>query len=171
VTSLYVTHDLEEALAMSDQIVVMRSGHIEQRGRPAEIYDYPRTEFVADFVGSANLIRGRVKPELAVNGFIALEADGGHIVHGVAHGRQVGSEATFSVRTVHLRLDAAAPNRAQNVWPVTVKRIVFLGDLTQVQVLWGGRELSVRCTSLGGIRENETAFLCADPENCVLLEG
>ena len=62
VTSVYVTHDLEEALAMSDQIVVMRRGHIEQNGSPAEIYNYPRTEFVADFVGSANLIARPVAP-------------------------------------------------------------------------------------------------------------
>ena len=59
ITSLYVTHDLEEALAMSDQIVVMRAGIIEQSGTPGEIYNFPRTAFVADFVGSANLIRGR----------------------------------------------------------------------------------------------------------------
>src|SRR6202790_4972988 len=49
ITSVYVTHDLEEALAMSDQIVVMRRGHIEQNGSPSEIYNYPRTAFVADF--------------------------------------------------------------------------------------------------------------------------
>ena len=60
VTSLYVTHDLEEALAMSDRIVVMRAGVVEQSGTPAEIYNYPRTAFVADFVGSANLIGGDV---------------------------------------------------------------------------------------------------------------
>src|SRR5689334_13690347 len=56
ITSIYVTHDLEEALAMSDHIVVMRSGQIEQAGTPGEIYNLPRTAFVADFVGSSNLI-------------------------------------------------------------------------------------------------------------------
>ena len=59
ITSVYVTHDLEEALAISDRIVVMRDGIIEQIGTSAEIYDLPRNRFVADFVGSANLIRGR----------------------------------------------------------------------------------------------------------------
>src|SRR6476469_5142972 len=67
ITSVYVTHDLEEALAMSDNIIVMRSGNIEQSGPPAEIYNFPRTEFVADFVGSANLIRGHMRPDLASN--------------------------------------------------------------------------------------------------------
>ncbi|PYM56717.1 MAG: polyamine ABC transporter ATP-binding protein [Candidatus Rokuibacteriota bacterium] len=64
ITSVYVTHDLEEALAISDRIIVMRDGAIEQVGTPAEIYDRPRNTFVADFVGSANLIRGRRRPDL-----------------------------------------------------------------------------------------------------------
>ena len=59
VTSVYVTHDLEEALAMSDRIVVMRDGVIEQAGTPTEIYARPRNAFVADFVGSSNLVRGQ----------------------------------------------------------------------------------------------------------------
>ena len=147
VTSVYVTHDLEEALAMSDQIVVMRAGQIEQSGPPDAIYNFPRTAFVADFVGSANLITGRLRPDLSGDGLIAVECDGGHIVHGVAHGRQAAGQPVLSVRTVHLRLEAARPAGQRNVWPVTVKRSVFLGDLTELHVDWGGRELVVRCTA------------------------
>ncbi len=79
VTSLYVTHDLEEALAMSDRIVVMRAGRIEQIGGPGEIYNYPRTAFVADFVGSANLIAGRLRPDLSGDGLVALQTASGHV--------------------------------------------------------------------------------------------
>src|SRR5437016_5672086 len=61
VTSLYVTHDQEEALAISDRVVVMNVGGIEQLGTPEDIYNRPRTRFVADFVGSANLIAGTVR--------------------------------------------------------------------------------------------------------------
>src|ERR1043165_3395397 len=60
ITSVYVTHDLEEALAMSDHIVVMRDRLIAQVGTPHEIYNRPRNAFVADFIGSANLVRGRL---------------------------------------------------------------------------------------------------------------
>ena len=80
VTSVYVTHDLEEALAMSDRIVVMRDGVIEQAGTPTEIYARPRNAFVADFVGSSNLVRGRLRPDLARDGLIALETTSGEIV-------------------------------------------------------------------------------------------
>jgi iron(III) transport system ATP-binding protein len=171
VTSVYVTHDLEEALAMSDQIIVMRGGNIEQSGSPGEIYNFPRTDFVADFVGSSNLIRGRTRPDLAADGLIALETDAGHVIHGVAHGRRTAADAVMSVRTVHLRLDETLPPGKLNIWPVTVKRAVFLGDLTQVHLDWGGKELVVRRTALDGLAEGQHAFLSVDPQRCVLLES
>src|SRR6187551_673655 len=96
ITSVYVTHDLEEALAMSDRIVVMKDGLIAQVGSPLEIYNHPRNAFVADFVGSANLIRGRNRTDLAMGDTVALETAAGHIVHGMAHGRPAGAEITFS---------------------------------------------------------------------------
>ncbi|HEY1411783.1 MAG TPA: ABC transporter ATP-binding protein [Rhodopila sp.] len=171
VTSVYVTHDLEEALAMSDQIVVMRRGHIEQRGSPAEIYNFPRTEFVADFVGSANLIRGQLQPKPSGDGLVALKADSGHIVHGISHGRIPASNPVLSVRTVHLQLSAHRPDGQVNVWPVTIRRSVFLGDITQVHVEWGGRELVIRQTAAGTWTEGAPAWLSIAPENCVLLES
>ena len=170
VTSVYVTHDLEEALAMSDRIVVMRAGHIEQSGSPGEIYNYPRTAFVADFVGSANLISGRLRPDLATDGRIALEADGGNILYGDPHGRRPGPNPVMSVRTVHLQLSVAPPAASVNVWPIVVRRAIFLGDLTQVHVDWGGRELVIRQTAAGTLAEGATAYLSIEPGHCVLLE-
>jgi iron(III) transport system ATP-binding protein len=155
---------------MSDQIVVMRRGHIEQNGSPGEIYNFPRTEFVADFVGSANLIAGRLRPDLSKDGLVVLEADGGHILHGVSHGRAPRPNPVMSVRTVHLRLTAARVDAAVNVWPVVVRRTVFLGDMTQVHVEWGGRELVVRQTTADGWKEGDGGWLSIAPGNCVLLE-
>ncbi len=171
VTSVYVTHDLEEALAMSDRIVVMRRGHIEQNGSPGEIYNYPRTAFVADFVGSANLIAGRLRPDLSGDGRVALQADGGHVVHGVSHGRTPGANPVMSVRTVHLLLSAGRPDIQVNAWPVVVRRCVFLGDMTQVHVEWGGRELVIRQTIAGAWAAGDAAWLSIAPSNCVLLEA
>jgi iron(III) transport system ATP-binding protein len=170
ITSVYVTHDLEEALAMSDRIVVMRDGVIEQIGSPAEIYGTPRTAFVADFVGSSNLIRGRVRPDLAEGGLIAIEASSGHVVHGVTQGRPLGVEAVLSVRTVHLRLTFERPAGEHNVWPVKVHHCVFQGDFSQVNVTWGDRDLVVRSAALEPIPEGRDAFLSADPRRCILLE-
>jgi ABC-type Fe3+/spermidine/putrescine transport system ATPase subunit len=170
ITSVYVTHDLEEALAISDRIVVMRDGVIEQIGTPGEIYDLPRNTFVADFVGSANLIRGRHRPDLERDGLIVLETPGGAVVHGTAFGRRVGAEALFSIRTVHLRLAREAPASARNAWPARVKRRVFQGDFTQYHVEWDGREVVVRCATTDPIDEGAPVHLTVEPRHCVLLE-
>src|SRR5262245_36391958 len=170
ITSVYVTHDLEEALAISDRIVVMRDGLIEQIGTSAEIYDLPRNTFVADFVGSANLVRGRRRPDLERDGMIVLETPTGELVHGTAYGRQTGAEALFSVRTVHLRLMKERPPASLNVWPVRIRHRVFQGDLTQYHVDWAGREIVVRCTTTDPLGENDQAYVSVEPRHCVLLE-
>ena len=170
VTSLYVTHDLEEALAMSDSIVVMRTGMVEQSGTPAEIYDYPRTEFVADFIGSANLVSGEVVNSDDRGGTVVIRTAGGNVVHGVTHGRPVGARGTLSIRTVHFKLAAERPAGAINVWPARIVRSVFLGDLTQVHVDWGGQEIVVRQIGPPIAAAGEVAFLKAAPSQCALLE-
>jgi ABC-type Fe3+/spermidine/putrescine transport system ATPase subunit len=169
-TSLYVTHDLEEALAMSDRIIVMRAGLVEQAGTPAEIYDFPRTAFVADFVGSANLISGQVTAGDTPPGRVTLRTRDGHAITGVTLGRPVGTEATLSVRTVHMRVQAAPPEASVNVWPVTIVRSVFLGDFTQIHLRWGSQEVVVRQVGPACAGAGETAYLHVPPERCALLE-
>lgn len=84
VTSVYVTHDQEEALAISDRVIVMNVGVIEQIGTPEDIYNRPRNRFVADFVGSANLIKGRAVGAKGPNGAVMFEAEGGVTLKAVA---------------------------------------------------------------------------------------
>jgi iron(III) transport system ATP-binding protein len=168
ITSVYVTHDLEEALAISDRIVVMRDGVIEQVGTPAEIYDRPRNTFVADFVGSANLIRGRRRTDLERDGSVVIETPSGVLVHGTAGGQPAGAEALMAVRTV--RLDRARPAADVNVWPARVRQRVFQGDFTQYHVDWDGRTLIVRSAAPEPVNEGEEVFVSAEPRHCVLLE-
>jgi ABC-type Fe3+/spermidine/putrescine transport system ATPase subunit len=170
ITSVYVTHDLEEALAISDRIVVMRDGVVEQIGSPAEIYDRPRNTFVADFVGSANLIRGRRRPDLERDGLVVIQTSGGALVHGTASPRPPGDEALMAVRTVRLRLDRTRPDGALNAWPGRIRRRVFQGDFTQYHVEWDGRELIVRSATSDPVAEGDQVFISADPRYCVLLE-
>ena len=170
ITSVYVTHDLEDALAISDRIIVMRDGIVEQIGTPSQIYDLPRNAFVADFVGSANLIRGRRRPELDQGGLVVLETPGGALVHGMAHGRLAGAEALFSARTVHLQLSRERPAAAHNVWPAQVRSRVFQGDFTQYHLDWDGRQLVLRCVTADPVAEGTELFLSVDPRHCVLLE-
>lgn len=171
ITSVYVTHDQEEALAISDRVIVMNVGIIEQIGTPNDIYDTPRNAFVADFVGAANLIRGRVRPESRSNGLLALETPGGNLVHGVTHGRTPDSDAAFSVRTVYPLLSRTRPPVDLNCWPVQVRRRVFLGDFIQYLLGWEDRELVARRSPTELFEVGEEVYLSIDPEHCVLLEG
>ena len=169
ITSVYVTHDLEEALAMSDRIVVMRDGLIEQTGTPDEIYRLPSNAFVADFVGSANLIRGRHRRDLDAGGLIALETSAGQIVYGMAYGRAVEADAVVSVRTVHLKLSTEPPAAAQNVWRVPVEQTVFQGDFTQVHVGWGGQHLVARCAAMEPLAIGQDVYISVEPRHVVVL--
>ena len=92
ITSVYVTHDQEEALAISDRVIVMHAGSVEQIGTPNEIYDAPRSAFVADFVRAANLIRGKLRRDRTPEGLVVLETASGVCVHGYEKGRHVGAE-------------------------------------------------------------------------------
>jgi iron(III) transport system ATP-binding protein len=171
ITSLYVTHDLEEALAMSDRIVVMRDGLVEQTGTPDEIYSLPRSAFVADFIGSANLIRGRHRRDLDGDGLFALETADGLLIYGMTHGRAVEDDMVVSLRTVHLSLSAERPAGERNVWPVRVEKSVFQGDFTQVHLAWGGQRLIARCAAMEPLAAGSALYLAVEPRRVVLLGG
>lgn len=171
ITSVYVTHDQEEALAISDRVIVMNTGIIEQIGTPGEIYDTPRTAFVADFVGAANLLRGTTWPDPAATGLVVLETATGVRVHGCDHGRPVGRTGAFSVRTVYPWLSRERPAEMLNVWEVGIDRRVFLGDFVQYLVRWGGEQLVIRRPPLERFEEGETVYMGIAPEHCVLLEA
>lgn len=171
ITSVYVTHDQEEALAISDRVIVMHTGSIEQIGTPHEIYDTPRSAFVADFVGAANLIHGTLRRDPTRPGLVVLTTPAGALVYGDENGRNAGAEGAFSVRTVYPRLSRAQPEATENVWPVAITRRVFLGDFVQYLVAWGGSQFVVRRPPTEHFDEGEQVYLSVDPEHCVLLEA
>ena len=171
VTSLYVTHDLEEALAMSDNIIVMRSGNIEQI-RPAG----GNLQLSADRVrgGFCRLRQSHQRahraPDLASNGSIAVESNNGSIVYGTTHGRARGCAVPIGARGA-FSLHSERPAGDRNIWPVSVHRSIFLGDLTQVHVSGATVELIVRQTGMKPWVDGQPAYLSADPRHCVLLES
>jgi spermidine/putrescine transport system ATP-binding protein len=102
ITFVYVTHDQEEALALSDRIAVMNRGRIEQLGTPEELYDRPRTRFVADFIGTTNLLAGTVESVAGGSAVLELEA-GGRCVVG-ADGLAPGAAVEVAIRPEALEL-------------------------------------------------------------------
>ena len=145
ITSVYVTHDLEEALAISDRVVVMRDGVIEQVGTPGEIYDRPRNTFVADFVGSANLIRGRRRPDLEQDGLVVIETPSGR------SSTEPPSTAGAAPRRSWPSAPCASASRAPspgsvNVWPAASGSACSTATSLQYHLDWDGRRL----IALGG---------------------
>lgn len=102
-TFLYVTHDQESAMSMSDRVAVMRDGRIVESGTPEELYTRPRTTFVADFFGDANLLSATVQARR--NGHVTVTAAGGRFEADDDDDRQPGDGATVMVRPEDLRLD------------------------------------------------------------------
>jgi ABC-type Fe3+/spermidine/putrescine transport system ATPase subunit len=147
----------------------MRDGLIEQTGTPDEIYRLPNSAFVADFVGSANLIRGRHRADLDADGLTALQTAAGHIVYGMAYQRAVGDELVVSVRTVHLRISTEPPAAAQNVWRVPVQQTVFQGDFTQVHLGWGEQHLIARCAAMEPLAAGRQVYITVEPRHVVVL--
>src|ERR671939_899934 len=105
-TFVYVTHDQEEALAMSDRIAVMNGGRVEQTGSPREIYEHPRTAFVADFIGSLNALELRID-ELVGGYAVARLGEGERVVFPVGAGRRAGEQVRVAVRPERVRIGPA----------------------------------------------------------------
>jgi spermidine/putrescine transport system ATP-binding protein len=130
ITFIYVTHDQEEALTMSDRIAVMSEGRIEQIGSPREIYDAPATGFVAGFIGAANLLPAVVRD---VDGTaVTVELAGGHRVTVPAGSGAAAAGSTVSVmlRPERLRLAESAPPDGESL-PVTLEQSVFRGPVVR----------------------------------------
>ncbi|MFN8525280.1 MAG: ABC transporter ATP-binding protein [Chloroflexota bacterium] len=166
VTSIYVTHDQEEALAISDRIIVMNGGKIEQMGTPTEIYDRPRTAFVADFVGASNILAGEIVGGNG-NGHVSFQT--GRATLTVPSPVGPGASA-ISVRTVYPDLTRRSPEDQTNTFPAIVARRVFLGDSVQYFLDWPGGELSVRKLPVDLLQEGESIFVRIAPEVCVFVE-
>jgi len=140
-TFVYVTHDQEEALTMSDRIVLMRQGRIAQIGTPRELYDRPASRYVADFIGDTNLLAGTVVESA---GGVATMRIGDVTLRGLCDGAQpVGREAWLTVRPEAIRLiDGPAAPAGQNTVAGTVNDAVYAGSALRVHVtLPGGQRL------------------------------
>jgi spermidine/putrescine transport system ATP-binding protein len=133
-TFVYVTHDQEEALAMSDRIAVMNGGQVEQIGSPREIYTRPQTAFVADFIGSLNVLELRVD-ELVGDYAVTRLDDGERVVVAAGSGVQVGDEVRVAMRPEQVQLSpAAASPDGGSFLRGRIAEVVFLGMYTQFHV-------------------------------------
>jgi ABC-type Fe3+/spermidine/putrescine transport system ATPase subunit len=142
VTTIYVTHDQEEALTMSDRIAVMRAGRIEQVGAPRDIYETPATVFVASFIGNTNLLTGKSR------GGAAVECAGVTLVT-AGPPAAAGEPTTVAVRPERIRLDGSPG--LDNEVAATVTHVVYQGETVRyLLAIDGGLEL--QAVEIGRVR-------------------
>jgi len=164
-TTVYVTHDQSEAMTTADVICVMNLGKIEQAGSPEDIYDRPRSEFVARFIGMSNVLKGKALDNDRVSfAGVPLRVTGDPL--------QPNAEAAVSIRQHQIELLAAEPADKNNVVPAKVIRQVFLGSSRDYMVeAQDGTQLRIVTEADGSIAPGAPVWLRMPPERCRALAG
>ena len=163
-TTVYVTHDQSEAMTTSDLIAVMNLGKIEQLGSPEEIYDRPRSEFVARFIGSSNIVKGKALDATHVEvAGVALRCNGDPLLP--------AATTALSIRQHEITLSAGQP-AGDNTVPATVVRHVFLGNSRDYMVeLADGTQLRVVTSAEQNVPQGDKVWLHLPPQRCRVLVG
>jgi len=168
IATIYVTHDQSEALVIADRIAVMNRGVIEQTGTPQEIYERPRSKFVASFIGGANCLAGQlVAPGLVRCGQLQFRAlDGG--------GLNAGDEVVLCIRPHAVKVHRIRPEGAAdaNLAGGRLLQQAYLGDLQDIRIaLPGGAQLRALTPSGKSYQPGEEVFVELPLEHCYLLQS
>lgn len=166
ITSVFVTHDQEEALEVADRVVVMNAGQIEQIGAPEEVYNHPATPFVYNFLGNVNLFRGRIEDNKIHVGGMTMELPAGT--------QQDAESATVYVRP-HL-LDLEPLPRHQNHFRARIKHINAAGPQVKIELTteWGDPlhvEISQERYRALGLQRELDVFVTPKEKNTVSVQG
>ena len=170
ITAIYVTHDQSEALVMSDEIIVMSKGKIEQRGGPVEIYSKPVNEYVSNFIGVANLLKAKVTDASDGRGQVEV-AQNGHAISvpcQLGPGISTGDDAVLSVRPENVRAEREGSADANLEGEVT--HAIFLGSYVDCRVQWGDFEWKVIAHPRARLRAGEKVYLHFDPEHTLAVQ-
>jgi putrescine transport system ATP-binding protein len=177
VTFVVVTHDQEEAMTLASRIGVMNRGEIVQIGTPRQIYEFPATRFVADFIGSVNLFDGRLVEDEPDHVRVACEAFPNlvYVDHGVS--APPNSQLWVAIRPEKIALERTQPEGADNWVRGVIKEIAYMGDLSIYMVsVAGGREVRVTQTNVArkgaeAFTWGEEVYLSWDPSSPVVGTG
>jgi putative spermidine/putrescine transport system ATP-binding protein len=168
---VYVTHDQDEALSMSDEIAIMRAGRLVQSGPPGALYDRPRTRFVADFLGRSNFLSGRVAGPAPAGFTIAC---GGVALAQAGDAPPAGAEATIALRPEKIALSAVRPAGAANAVPGRILGWSFFGAELELRVDAGALGTIVAShpawKSRIPLAEGAEVWLAWEPDDAVAVE-
>ncbi len=169
ITTIYVTHDQSEALALSHQIAVMNEGHIVQIGTAREIYELPQNQFVADFIGSTNFLDGTVVAAQKEANHYKVHTAFGDLVSYCVDALRKGEKVIISIRPENILVSERRPD-AVNVWEATVSAKIFLGEYLDFQLKIGDKELQARVHPSLKTPIGNKVYLGMDPEKCVAIQ-
>ena len=168
ITTLYVTHDQTEALALADRIAVMRDGAIVQIGTPEELYERPQTSFVASFLGRANLLSGRMT-ETEDTSVIVLDNDGGRLRLPLLNDSVPGVRYDVVIKPEDVACSRTPPGSDKNVLVGIVERVNFQGSYSECHVRVAGTTIRARVSSASSVGVSERVWLTINPERCTLF--
>lgn len=165
ITTIFVTHDQLEALSMSDTVMLLRGGHIVQKGSPQEVFLRPNTEFTADFMGRSNLIPGK----LSASGS-HVTTSFGEVACNVASGLTPGADVALVVRPNVVRTVAAGnAARGQNTFVGRIESQTFLGDLIEADVVLGGQVMRVALDPYAPLANGQEVEVQLPAECCIAV--
>ena len=170
ITTIYVTHDQSEALALSHSIAVMNQGVIQQIGTPRDIYERPVNQFVADFVGSTNFLDGSVIAQDREPGHYRVKVDFGEVLATSRESFANGEKVMLSVRPEDVELSEQNTGGI-NTWQGTVDQKVFLGDTLDFRVKVGQRVLQSRAHPSLRTQTDHAVFIRINPEKCIAMRA
>lgn len=174
ISSLYVTHDQIEAMAISDRIAVMDKGKIVQIGTPEEIYNEPVNTFVAGFIGTTNLINGQVVTEPShqdSTGVVEFLGSNGAVRIQCAFSREIirNGRVVISLRQERLKMWLSPPDKTENFFPGKVSHKSFLGDCFSYHLQVGNHNFRVKAAPHISARAGAELFLSIRPEDVIVL--
>lgn len=143
ITTIFVTHDQEEALSMGDRIAVMEAGRINQLGTPKEIYESPKSRFIADFIGESNFFKGRVAEITETGQAVVSVEEGFNVVGNAPEGIELGQEVSVAVRPEKIRLLEQSAKEYPNCQPASILSAVFIGSYNRFQLSLPGDAMCV----------------------------
>jgi iron(III) transport system ATP-binding protein len=169
ITSLYVTHDQAEALALSNQIAVMRDGVVQQIGTPREIYEEPANKFVADFIGSTNFLSGTIEGKSDNGEGYKIKTDQGILECEAGQVEDGAKDVIVSIRPEYISVSETKPAGDVNVLQGEVSNWVYLGEMTDVDLMIEGKVFRVRTHPDMAIERNKKLWVQMPPHRCVVL--
>lgn len=167
ITAVYVTHDQAEALVLSDRIAILNRGQIEQIGTPQEIYQRPRSQFVASFVGLCSFMEARVEETSAER--VLVRTEDGLAIEAIAEGLSQGQAVTLALRPEFVEVLWTKPAQNKNVFPAQLTRFAYLGENLDCWLKVGKWDVRVHLPAPRIQTLNSQLWVQLNPERIIVI--